>query len=151
MAYQNFFATRLATDIGANDTAITLETVPTATSGRLVLEARNPTQREIIKYTGISGNQITGVTRGQGGTTAKGHLKNSLTEMNAIGEDLQDLYDAFNTFADVTTDWKAVVGTVLSATYNGNRSYDVVVSGNLTGYVNPGTRIRTTRTVAAPT
>lgn len=90
MGYQNFFATTLYTDIGASDTVITLETIPAVTSGRLVLEARNPTQREIISYSGIAGNQITGVVRGLGGTTAKSHTKNSLVEMNLTAEDLTD-------------------------------------------------------------
>lgn len=90
MAYQNFFATKLATEIGASDTTIQLETAPSVTSGRLVLEARNPTQREIIKFTGVSGTSITGVSRGQGGTTAKTHLRNALVEMNLTGEDLQE-------------------------------------------------------------
>lgn len=88
--YQNFLATRLFTDAGAADTTLTLELAPTATSGRLVLEARNPTKREIISYTGVSGNDITGVTRGQGGTDATTHIKGSLVEMNVTAEDLDD-------------------------------------------------------------
>lgn len=94
MAYQNFFTTRLFAEIGAADSVITLETPPVETSGRLVLESRNPTQREIIRYTGLSGNQITGVLRGQGGTSAKPHLKNSLVEMNVTAEDLEDALGA---------------------------------------------------------
>ncbi len=90
MGYQNFYATKLYTDINVLDTTITLDQAPTETSGRLVLEARNPTQREIIKYTGVSGNQITGVLRGQGDTTAKTHVKGSLVEMNVTAEDLDD-------------------------------------------------------------
>lgn len=90
MGYQNFFATRLATDIGASDNVLTLEVVPTVTSGTLVLEARNPTQREIVKYTGVAGSTVTGVTRGQGGTTAKTHTKNALVEMNVTAEDLTE-------------------------------------------------------------
>lgn len=88
MAYQNFFATRLFTDAGAADSTLTLETAPSVTTGTLVLEARNPTQREIVTYTGVSGNQVTGVTRGVGGTTAKAHIKTALVEMNLTAEDL---------------------------------------------------------------
>ena len=88
MGYQNFFATRLFTDIGAADTTITLENPPTPTSGRLVLEARNTSKREIISYTGVSGNDITGVTRGVGGTSATDHAKNSLVELYVVAEDL---------------------------------------------------------------
>lgn len=90
MGYQNFYATRLFTDIGSSDVTITVEVPPTETAGRLVLEARNPTQREIISFTGVSGSQITGVTRGIGGTTAKAHIKGSLVEMNLTAEDIED-------------------------------------------------------------
>lgn len=100
MAYQNFFATRLYTDIGASDTTITLENPPSVTSGRLVLEARNTSKREIISYTGVSGNDITGVTRGVGGTSATDHSKNSLVEMNVTAEDLTD---ALNVPNDIET------------------------------------------------
>lgn len=107
MAYQNFFAAKLYTDIGSSDTTITLDTAPTATSGRMVLEARNPTQREIIKYSGVSGNQLTGVLRGQGGTTAKPHLKNALIEMNVTAEDLDDALGVPN---DVVTRFDEALG-----------------------------------------
>lgn len=108
MAYENFFATRLFTDAGAADTTLTLESAPSSLTGRLVLEARNPTQREIIHYTGVSGNQVTGVSRGQGGTTAKSHIKGALVEMNLIAQDLTDALavttDIVNRFNDVVAD-----------------------------------------------
>lgn len=152
MAFQNFFAAKLFTDIGAGDISITLDTAPVVTSGRMVLEARNPTQREVIKYTGVSGNQLTGVTRAQGGTTAKPHLKNALIEMNMTAEDLQDLYDGFASFVNNATDWRPLINPPSTVTYNGQRSYDLVFNGvDYTGVLNPGTRLRTTRTVAAPT
>lgn len=44
------------------------------------------------------------------------------------------------------------VPTPNTITYNGNRSYDLVFnSTDLTGYISPGMRLRTTRTVATPT
>jgi hypothetical protein len=106
MGYQNFFATRLFTDIGAADTTITLENPPAVTSGRLVLEARNTSKREIISYTGVSGNDITGVTRGVGGTSATDHVKNSLVEMNVVAEDLED---ALNVPNDIETRFNEVI------------------------------------------
>lgn len=106
MGYQNFFATRLFTDIGAADTTITLENPPTPTSGRLTLEARNTSKREIISYTGVSGNDITGVTRGVGGTTATTHQKNALVEMNVTAEDLTD---ALNVPNDIETRFNEVI------------------------------------------
>lgn len=155
MGYQNFFATRLATDIGTSDTTITLETPPTETSGRLVLEARNPTQKEIIKYSGVSGNQITGVLRGQGGTSAKTHVKNSLVEMNMTAEDIQDLYDAFDAYAETAGDgWLPLLNAPTVATgYNkGNRSFEMTYPGiDLTTVLSPGMRLKVTRDTAAPT
>jgi len=151
MGYQNFFATKLAADVGASDVVMTLETVPTTTSGRLVLEARNPTQREIIKYTGVAGSTITGVTRGQGGTSAKTHVKNALVEMNATSEDLQDLYDAFASFSAVNNDWRSLAVSPSSVTALGNRSYTVVVPGDLTGITSVGQKLKLPRTVTAPT
>lgn len=152
MKFQNFFAAKLYTDIGASDTAITLDTAPVATSGRMVLEARNPTQREIISFTGVSGNQLTGVVRGVGGTTAKSHLKNALIEMNITADDIQDLYDAFNSFSANNNDWRSLATTPTSVVYNGQRGYTLTFNGvDYTNILNPGTRLRTTRTVAAPT
>ena len=106
MAYQNFYATRLSTDIGSSDTSIEVEIAPTAVSGRLTLEARNPTQREIISYTGLTLNTLTGVTRGVGGTTAKTHTKGSLVEMNVTAEDLTD---ALNVPNDIETRFNEVI------------------------------------------
>ncbi len=152
MAYQNFFATKLYTDIGAADTTITLETVPTATSGRLVLEARNATQREIIKYTGVAGNTITGVTRGQGGTTAKSHLKNALVEMNATAQDLQDVVDAFNSFAASTNDWRSLVTVPVLTSSSGQREYLLNFLGvDYTGVLSTGMKLKGARVTAAQT
>lgn len=151
MAYQNFFAAKITTDIGSGDTTITLDTAPTALSGRMVLEARNPTQREVIKYTGVSGTQLTGVTRGQGGTTAKTHTQNSLVEMNLTSEDIQELYDAFDSFAASVDSWHNIPHAVSSVTANGNNSFQMVINGtDLTDTLSNGMRIRAERTVAAP-
>lgn len=153
MGYKNFYVTKLFTDIGAADATITLETPPSTTSGRLVLEARNPTQREIIKYTGVSGSDITGVTRGQGGTSAKAHVKNSLVEMNMTAEDIDDLYAAFASFAPgASSGWTLAVDEPNTVVHNGNRSYNLTFNGvDLTSLYSAGMRQRYARTVAAPT
>jgi len=154
MGYQNFFATRLTTDIGASDTVITLETAPSETSGRLVLEARNPTQREIISYTNVSGTQITGVARGLGGTSAKTHTKNSLVEMNLTAEDLTELRDAFDDFSETAGDgWLPLVTTLSTATgYNkGNKEFELDSTTDLTSLVSPGMRMKVTRGTTPPT
>ena len=126
MSFQNFFSSKISNDIGAADTSIVVDTAPSATSGRMTLEARNSTQREIIKYTGLAGNTLTGVTRGQGGTSAKSHLKGALIQMNATAEDLQDLYDAFASFSASANDWRTLVGTLTSVTNNGNGNLDLL-------------------------
>ena len=102
MGYQNFFATKLQVAIDATATSITLDTLPSVTQGRLVLESRNPNNREIIQFTNVVGSQITGITRGVGGTTPKPHAQNSTVEMNIVAEDIQDLYDAYQSFAGIS-------------------------------------------------
>lgn len=154
MSYQNFFASRLYTDIGAGDTTITLETAPTALFGRMVLEARNPTQREVIKYTGVSGNQLTGVLRGQGGTTAKSHLKTALVEMNLTSEDIQDLYDALASFTSTNTDWRTITQTLsyVSGGNQGNNISDIkLIGADARTFLSKGMKLQYSRPSAAPT
>jgi len=51
-----------------------------------------------------------------------------------------------------TADWTALGSTPNTVTYNGNNSYSMVFnSTNYTGTVNPGTRLRMTRSASAPT
>ncbi len=47
--------------------------------------------------------------------------------------------------------WTTPTQTVSSVTNNGNRSYDVVFNSTVASVLSPGMRLRTTRTVAAPT
>ncbi len=50
-----------------------------------------------------------------------------------------------------SADWTAIGTTPTTVTYNGQRSYSVLYPGiDLTNVIQPGTRLRTTRTVAAP-
>ena len=98
MGYGNFQATKLSTDIGAADATIKLDVLPkdktgaVITSGRLVIEARKTDKREIIKYTNVDLGtvSVTGVSRGQGGTTASPHSKGVLVEMNPTAEDWEE-------------------------------------------------------------
>lgn len=154
MGYQNFYTSRITTDIGTSDTTITVETPPTETSGRLALEARNTTQRELISYTGVSGNDLTGVTRGIGGTSAKTHLRNSLVEMNLTAEDIADLYDAYDSFvASNSNGWVELLETLVVASgYNkGNKSFELTCAGeDLTDRLNEGMKLRLGRSIAAP-
>lgn len=50
------------------------------------------------------------------------------------------------------TDWKeGVLPAVSSVTNNGNRSYDITFASTVASLLSPGMRLRTTRTVTAPT
>lgn len=103
MAWQNFYSTKLFAEISATDTTITVEKPPKTAPGRLVIEARNKDKREIISFGSIAGNQLRGVTRGIGGTTASSHLKGSVVEMNVTAEDLEQalaLPDTLTQFID---------------------------------------------------
>ena len=61
---ESFYSTTLASAVTAGQTTIPVITAPNITSGYLVLESANSTNREIILYTGVSGTTLTGVTRG---------------------------------------------------------------------------------------
>lgn len=84
---QNAFSTTLNGNVNAGDTAITLSAVTGLQHpGILVidrLDADNqatPSLREYISYTGITGNQITGVTRGLGSSQDQGHNSGAKVE-----------------------------------------------------------------------
>ena len=47
--------------------------------------------------------------------------------------------------------WDPISGTITAVTANGNRNYDLTTSADNTTLISPGMRLRTTRTVAAPT
>jgi hypothetical protein len=65
MPYQpeSFFETNLTAAITASQNTITVTTAPNITAGYMVIEA-NTSNREIIKYTGVTGTTLTGVVRG---------------------------------------------------------------------------------------
>ena len=122
------------------------------TSGRLVLEPRNALLREIISFTGVSGTQLTGVTRGLYGTTAQAHTAGALVEMNFLAQDYTDLTDAFASFAQTNgSGWYDSTAVFSSNTYNGNRSYTGVTTVDQSALWAPGMRLRFTNTVATPT
>ncbi len=60
---ESFYETTIASAITAAQTTISVTTAPNITSGYLVIEA-NTSNREIIKYTGVSGTSLTGCVRG---------------------------------------------------------------------------------------
>ena len=66
---QSFYESTLAVAISATDTTIQVTTAPTMTEGFMVLEA-NTSNREIIKYTGVTGTNLTGCVRGLSSTSS---------------------------------------------------------------------------------
>jgi len=126
----------------------------------------------------VSGSNITNLTVTGGGDA--GNAPGDIVEQIPTARYAKEQYDALatqhnndGTHHDITStnatitnlsvtnltvgsqtpsaDWTASVAPN-TVTYNGNHSYTAVFNGtDLTGAVNPGTRIRTTRTVAAPT
>jgi hypothetical protein len=86
-ATANAFNTTLNGNIAAGDTTITLTTTTNLQApGVLTIDRQDanstdtPTLREYVSFTGIAGNQITGVTRGLGSSTAQAHSSNAKVE-----------------------------------------------------------------------
>jgi hypothetical protein len=84
------------------------------------------------------------------------------TPINTIVSEINGNLDDSNIASDAAIDrskisgftdgWEGLGHTPNTVTYNGNRSYSCVFSStDLTGDISPGMRIKTTRTVTAPT
>jgi len=73
--------------------------------------------------------------------------------MNLTAEDIEDLYDAYDSFvASNGNGWVDLLSTPNTITALGNRSYSMVFNSNdLTDTLSPGMRLKATRTVTAPT
>lgn len=97
---ESFYSTTLASAITASQNTIPVTTAPTITSGYLVLEAGNSTNREIILYTGVSGTTLTGVTRGLS-TTASAPTAGT-GKAHAAGVDIsnRDVHYYFSQYYD---------------------------------------------------
>jgi len=97
LGYDNFFSTTLSAGITASDTTISLNALPTASEGYLVIEPDSSTAREIIYYTSKTGSAVVcpsaAAGRGVGGTTAASHAINSTVEMNTVAEMWEALQD----------------------------------------------------------
>jgi len=127
---QSFYETTLGSAITAVQTTIPVTVAPNITSGYLVIEA-NTSNREIIKYTGVSGTTLTGVVRGlaeYGSDDSAGTGK-----AHSAGVDIacKDVHYYYAKYYDILTG--------VSATgYNDFRIGDgsAVSSGNKFWYVN---------------
>ena len=87
---QNFYKTTLLLDwtIGTGNFYVT--TLPTISTGWLVISPNNSTLREIVKYSATgtdgTGNYITVITRGVGGTSEQTHSAGEPIRMNITAE-----------------------------------------------------------------
>ncbi|MCZ2337447.1 MAG: hypothetical protein LC127_04460 [Chitinophagales bacterium] len=99
----NFWSTSLNGAINDSVTTITLNsTVGLQAPGRLVINRQDstgqntPSAREVISFTGISGSDLTGVTRGADNSTARSHADGSLVESAIVVGNWDTLYDVIN-------------------------------------------------------
>jgi hypothetical protein len=118
LSFDDFYSTTLSSAIASTDTTIPVAAAPTATEGYLVLEPDSATNREVIHYTSVSGNNVICPSvndRGLGGTTARAHSSGAIVKMNTVAEMLKSLQD----------------GTALSGLHTAmtDGMFDFVVSG----------------------
>lgn len=96
----NFASTSLNGAINDSVDTITLnDTSKLKAPGYLVIDRQDangtntPSAREVVSYTGISGSDVTGVTRGEDSSTARSHSDGALVEPNLTVGMWQDLND----------------------------------------------------------
>ncbi len=92
---ENFFKTTISTAWGTGTGNRYIAVLPTASTGRLVINPANSTKREIIEYsakgTDGGGNYITVSVRGVGGTTDQTHDINEPVRSNITAEVITDI------------------------------------------------------------
>jgi hypothetical protein len=161
IGFQSFYQSQLTSAISNTDLTIPLDVLPTPNEGYLVIESTVSAQREIIYYTSKTGTAVVvpsgaGNGRGFDGTTAVSHTQSATVIMAPIGAMFgnQAIKDMLGVTADPTGSWNLLDGgapTVSSVDANGNRSYTINFASNYSTTLSPGMRLKTTRTVAAPT
>lgn len=120
----NFWSTSLNGAINDSVDTITLNsTTGLQFPGYLIINREDssgtatPSAREVIKFTGISGSDITGVTRGADGSTARSHADGSLVESVLTIGMWNDTRDAIN--AEHATDGThSIIANVTITTAN---------------------------------
>lgn len=102
LSSSNALSNQLDGTITDSDTSLTLSDASNfPTSGYLVVDRVNeagtatPDQREYIYYSGKSTNTLTGLTRGQGGSSAQEHLSGAIVEEVFTVGHWNDMKDAF--------------------------------------------------------
>lgn len=93
--YQNFFSTTLTGDITSGTLTISLATVPSPTSGILIIEPDSTSSREVVFYTSKGASTVTCPSDGRGwsGSTAAAHLQGSTVIMASVDEYFEGLAD----------------------------------------------------------
>lgn len=150
LGYQSFYQTQLTANITDTDLVIPVADAPIPDEGYLVIESTVANKREIIYYTSKGASSVTCPIGGRGydGTTATSHLANAAVIMAPVAAMFEALTDLFTT---TPQGWTNLGIGVSSVTYNGNRSYDITFASTVASILSSGMRLRTTRTVAAPT
>lgn len=119
----NFKSTTLDGAIADSDTTITLTSATGFQAPGVIIIDREdgsgtatPNSREVVHYTGISSNDLTGCTRGEENSTARAHTDGALVEAVFTVEQWNDLRDAVA--ATISTDGAdiAITGTASIAT-----------------------------------
>lgn len=134
---QNFASTSLNGNITNSDTSITVNDASLLQApGYVVIDREDgsgtptPNAREVVKYTGISTNTLTGCTRGADGSTAAEHTDGALVEPVLTVGMWNDHRDAIN--AEHTTTGTHVISTAsIQTTHTNNLFASSASVGNL--------------------
>lgn len=152
LGFQNFFSATLSADITASSTDIFLDNVPTVSEGFLVIDPDNASAREVIYYNSKTALKVTCPSaadgRGQDDTSAGAHQQGTTVIMAPVAAHFEALQTLFQT---TPAGWTSITGNISAVSYNGNGSYSLTTSSDNSSVISPGMRLRTTRTVAAPT
>jgi len=115
----NYFSTTLSGAISDSATTITLSSVTGLQApGYLILDREDgsgnatPDAREVIYYTGISSNDLTGVSRGADSSTARSHADGALVEATPTVGMWNSLATILNTAVDNSGYLKAIASPV---------------------------------------
>ena len=152
LSFQNFFSGTLSSDITSTSTDIPMDNIPNGSEGFLVIDPDSTTGREVIYYNSKTATKVVcpsvGDGRGQDDTTAGSHLQGTTVIMAPVAAFYEALLSLFLTSPQ---GWSSTGTGVSSVTHNGNRSYTLVTSSDVSSLVSPGMRLKSTRTVASPT
>lgn len=164
MEWQNGFEATLDDRVTETDEYIPMTPVPNGNFGRLVLEDTSRENFEVIRYNrkdagGVYVEAADGGLRNEDGTSSGVHPRGARVRGNITAQDIREMraatkavLDGFDDFVGELPDWRPLTTPPNNVVYNGNRSYTLTIPGvDYTPYLSPGMRLRTTRTIAAPT